>query len=150
MPVYENLKKLNISLPVPSHPLAKYVPVKQSGNLFYVSGQLPTKDGSLIYMGKIGRENTLEQGQEAAQLCAINTLSWLNKYISLENVKSIIKMQVFVNCDENFTQIPLVANGASQLFLDVYGKAGEHARSAIGVYQLPLGAAVEIDVIVEI
>lgn len=151
MSIHEKLKELNIELPTPATPLASYIPVKQSGNLLYVSGQLPTKNGELLYIGKLGKEITTEDGSNAARQCAINTLSAINAYIDLDKVKSIVKLMVFVNSTEDYTDAPSVANGASELFVQVFGNTiGQHTRSAVSVASLPKGVPVEIDIIVEI
>ena len=150
MTIYEKLENMDIILSKLSTPLAQYVPVKQVGNLLYISGQLPSKGGNVVYTGKVGKEQTIECGKDAARICAINALTAINSHTSLENVKSIVKVQGYVNCEKNFTDIPLVVNGASELFVDIFGDSGRHTRTAIGVYELPKQATVEIDVIVEI
>ncbi|MCL1935996.1 MAG: RidA family protein [Defluviitaleaceae bacterium] len=150
MKILEKLKELGIEIKNPSAPLAKYVLTKQTGNLLYISGQLPIKDGELLYSGKLGYKLEIEQGKEAAKLCAINTLCAIQSHTDLENIKSFVKLQVFVNATTDFIDAPAVADGASSLFVDIFGDIGKHTRSAICVAQLPKNAAVEIDLIVEL
>lgn len=151
MKIEKRLEALGIQLPEPSAPLAMFVPVKQLGNALFVSGQIPTQDGKLIYRGKVGSDCSLEAAQAAARLCIVNLLSVLKGYLAdLDRVTNIIKIQAFVNSEVGFEQQHLVANAASALLYDVFGEAGRHARTAIGTNQLPLDATVEIEAIVEI
>ena len=150
MNVYDNLKKLGLELPPPPPKGGIYKPVKQVGNLLYVSGQGATKNGVSVLQGKLGRKCTVGQGQQAAQLCALNALSVLNDFLGdLNQVKSLVKMLAFVASADGFGQQPLVANGASQLLLDVFGEEGVGARSAIGVKELPGNIPVEIEFVFE-
>jgi enamine deaminase RidA (YjgF/YER057c/UK114 family) len=150
MNVYDNLKKLGLELPPPPPKGGIYKPVKQVGNLLYVSGQGATKNGVSVLQGKLGRECNVGQGQQAAQLCALNALSVLNDFLGdLNQVKSLVKMLAFVASADGFGQQPLVANGASQLLLDVFGEEGVGARSAIGVKELPGNIPVEIEFVFE-
>lgn len=149
--VYETLKDLGLSLPNPPPRGGIYKPVKQIGNLLYVSGQGATRDGVPAIVGHVGAECTVEQGQEAARLCALNALSVLHAHLGdLNRIKSLVKLLGFVASAPGFSQQPLVMNGASQLFKDLYGEDGVGARSAIGVNELPGGIAVEVEFIFEI
>lgn len=152
MSAEENLKKLNLQLPKAPNPVGAYVAYKKTGNLIFISGQVSFgKDGILI-KGKVGSELTVEQGQEAAKACAINILSQIKAACNndLNKVKSCIKLTGFVNSKDDFTDHPKVINGASDLISNVFNDSGKHARAAIGVNSLPLGAAVEIEAIFEI
>ena len=146
------LKTLGISLSPPPKPVASYVPYTISGNLVFISGQVPIADGALKYVGKLGADFSVEMGQAAAQLCAINVLAVLKVACEgdLDRVVQCLKVTVFVNAAPEYTQQPEVANGASDLFAAVFGDAGKHARAAVGVGSLPRGVAVEVDAIFEI
>ena len=144
------LAELGVVLPAPAAPVASYVPVVIAGGLAHVSGQLPFIDGRLV-TGRLGEGVSLERGAEAARACAIMILAQLNAALgSLERVERIVKLGAFVSSLAGFTDQPKVANGASDLMVDVFGAAGRHARSAVGVPALPLGAAVEVDAIVAV
>ena len=147
---YARLAELGLTLPSVVPPLASYVPAVQSGNYVYVSGQLPMVDGKLPYVGKLGAEVTLEQGAELARYCALNALAAIDALVGLGRLVKIVKITGFVASAEGFTGQPAVVNGASNLFGDVLGEIGRHARSAVGVAELPLGAPVEVEVIAEI
>jgi enamine deaminase RidA (YjgF/YER057c/UK114 family) len=146
------LKTLGISLSTPPAPVAAYVPFTRSGNLVYISGQVPLSDGALKYVGKIGVDFSIEMGQAAAQLCALNVLSVLKVACDgdLDRVVQCLKVTVFVNATPDYDKQPEIANGASDLFAAVFGDAGKHARAAVGVGSLPRGVAVEVDAIFEI
>jgi enamine deaminase RidA (YjgF/YER057c/UK114 family) len=148
--VYAKLAEMGLKLPSVVPPLAAYVPAVQSGNYVYVSGQLPMVDGKLPYTGKVGAGVTVEQGTELARYCALNALAAIDALVGLGRVVKIVKVTGFVASAEGFTGQPAVINGASQLFGDVLGEQGRHARSAVGVAELPLGAPVEVEVIAEI
>ena len=148
--VYAKLAELGLTLPAVATPLAAYVPAVQSGNHVYVSGQLPLVDGKLPYAGKVGAEVTVEQGAELARTCALNALAAIESLVGLGRVVKIVKVTGFVASARGFTGQPAVVNGASQLFGDVLGEIGRHARSAVGVAELPLGAPVEVEVIAEV
>ncbi|HWA68880.1 MAG TPA: RidA family protein [Rhizomicrobium sp.] len=153
MPVIESrLKELGITLPTPPAPVASYVPFTISGNIVFISGQVPIADGAVKYVVKLGAEAGLETGQAAAQLCAINVLAQLKAACGgdLDRVTRCLKLGVFVNATPDFTQHPEVGNGASDLIAAVFGDAGKHARAAVGVVSLPRGVAVEVDAIFEI
>jgi enamine deaminase RidA (YjgF/YER057c/UK114 family) len=147
---YARLAELGLTLPAVVPPLASYVPAVQSGNYVYVSGQLPMVDGKLPYVGKVGAEVTLEQGAELARYCALNALAAIDALVGLGRLVKIVKITGFVASAEGFTGQPAVVNGASNLFGEVLGEIGRHARSAVGVAELPLGAPVEVEVIAEI
>jgi enamine deaminase RidA (YjgF/YER057c/UK114 family) len=147
---YARLAELGLTLPQVVPPLAAYVPAVQSGNYVYVSGQLPMVDGKLLYTGKLGAGVTVEQGTEAARVCAVNALAAIDALVGLGRIAKIVKVAGFVASAEGFTGQPAVINGASELFGDVLGELGRHARSAVGVAELPLGAPVEVEVIVEV
>jgi len=153
MPVIDaRLKELGVTLPTPPAPVASYVPYRISGNLVFISGQVPIADGALKYVGKLGVDIPMDAGQAAAQLCAINVLSVLKVACAgdLDRVVQCLKVTVFVNAAPEYTQQPEVANGASDLFAAVFGDAGKHARAAVGVGSLPRGVAVAVDAIFEI
>jgi enamine deaminase RidA (YjgF/YER057c/UK114 family) len=153
MPVIDaRLKELGVTLPTPPAPVASYVPYRTSGNLVFISGQVPIADGALKYVGKLGVDIPMDAGQAAAQLCAINVLAVLKVACGgdLDRVVQCLKVNVFVNAAPEYTQQPEVANGASDLFAAVFGDAGKHARAAVGVGSLPRGVAVEVDAIFEI
>ncbi|MBW6527214.1 RidA family protein [Sphingomonas sp. RHCKR7] len=144
------LAELGLTLPQAAAPVAAYVPVVAAGGLLHVSGQLPFKDGAVV-TGRLGDDVSLEQGQDAAQRCALMLVAQLRAHLgTLEQVTRIVKLGVFVNSTADFTDQPKVANGASELMVKLFGDAGRHARSAVGVAALPLGAAVEVDAIVEV
>jgi enamine deaminase RidA (YjgF/YER057c/UK114 family) len=146
------LETLGITLSAPPAPVAAYVPFTRSGNLVYISGQVPLSDGALKYVGKIGVDFSIEMGQAAAQLCALNVLSVLKVACEgdLDRVVQCLKVTVFVNATPDYDKQPEIANGASDLFAAVFGDAGKHARAAVGVGSLPRGVAVEVDAIFEI
>lgn len=145
------LAGLGINLPEPAAPVAAYVPAVEIGGLLYISGQVPFReDGSLI-TGRLGEDVDLAHGQLAAQRCAVMLIAQMKKALgSLDRVERIVKLGAFISSDPHFTDQPKVANGASELMEKVFGEAGRHARSAVGVPVLPLGAAVEVDAIVAV
>lgn len=145
------LKTLGVTLPTPPLPVASYVPCTISGNIVFVSGQIPIADGAIKYVGKLGVDVPMETGQAAAQLCAINVLAQLKSAIGdLDRVTRCLKLGVFINAAPDYSQHPEVANGASDLIAAVFGDAGKHARAAVGVGSLPRGVAVEVEAIFEI
>jgi len=130
--------------------VANYIPTLRVGKLLFVSGALPMSGGSLLYRGKVGREVALEQGYEAARLAALNCLSAVRKHLgSLNKVRRVIRVTGYVASAEGFNDQPKVVNGVSDLLVDIFGDAGKHTRVAIGVYQLPLDAPVEVDMILQ-
>ena len=149
--IKERLKELGILLPIPPKPAGSYIPVVVSGNLVFVSGQIPMENGHLKYQGKVQGGQSVQNAHNASKLCIINALSQLNAYFdTLENIEKIIRISGFVNSEESFTEHPKVINTASDLLVDIFGEKGKHSRTAIGVSSLPLNATVEIDMIVEI
>ena len=150
MSIADRLAELGITLPQAAAPVAAYVPVVIVGNLAHVSGQLPFVDGQLV-TGRLGENVTPDEGYAAARACGLMLLAQLHAALgSLDRVERIVKLGAFVNSTGDFTGQPKVANGASELMAEVFGEAGKHARSAVGVPVLPLGAAVEVDAIVAI
>ena len=151
MKIEEKIKELGIEIPEAAAPAAMYVPVKKTGNLLFISGQIPVKAGVMQFCGKAGKERTLEEAQEAARLCAINIIAAVKSFTGdLDKVSSIVKITCFVASETGFDKQHLVANGASELLFDVFGEAGRHTRSAVAVNQLPLDATVEVEAIIEI
>jgi len=144
------LAELGIELPEPAAPVAAYVPAVEARGLLHISGQLPFDEGQLM-TGRLGEDRALEYGQRAARRCAIMLLAQMRAALgSLDRVGRVVKLGVFVSSAAGFTDQPKVANGASELMEQVFGEAGRHARSAVGVPVLPLGAAVEIDAVVAV
>jgi enamine deaminase RidA (YjgF/YER057c/UK114 family) len=148
--VYAKLAELGLTLPPVTAPLAAYVPAVQSGNQVYVSGQLPMVDGKLAATGKVGADVTPEEGTELARRCALGVLAAVEALVGLDRVVKVVKVVGFVASAEGFTGQPGVVNGASELFGAVFGEAGRHARSAVGVAELPLGTPVEVEAIFEV
>ena len=147
----ERLAELGLSVPEVSKPVAAYVPAVRTGSYVYTSGQLPMRDGQLITTGKVGGEVSAEEAAECAQLCALNAIAAVRAEIGeLSAVKRVVKVVAFVASTPDFTGQPGVANGASELFGKVFGDAGAHARSAVGVPVLPLDAPVEVELVVEV
>jgi enamine deaminase RidA (YjgF/YER057c/UK114 family) len=144
------LAELGIELPAVAKPVAAYVPALRSGSLVYTSGQLPFVDGSLAATGKVGGEISPEEAKRHARTCALNALAAVDALVGIDAVVRVVKVVGFVASAEGFTGQPSVVNGASELFGDVFGEAGQHARSAVGVAELPLGAPVEVELIVEV
>jgi enamine deaminase RidA (YjgF/YER057c/UK114 family) len=146
------LRERNIELPQASTPSANYVPVVRSGNLLFVSGQVCQWNGERRFIGKLGREFTLEQGQAAARLCALNIVAHVRAALDgdLDRVVRVVRLGGFVNSVDDFTQQPLVVNGASDLMVEIFGDAGRHARTALGVNVLPSDVAVEVEAVFEV
>jgi enamine deaminase RidA (YjgF/YER057c/UK114 family) len=151
MSIDNRLAELGITLPTPAAPVASYVPAVEQGGLLHISGQISVgEDGNLI-LGRLGEDMNLERGTEAARRCGIMLLAQMQAALgSLDRVQRIVKLGAFVNSAPDFTDQPKVANGASELMQEVFGEAGRHARSAVGVAVLPLGVAVEVDAIVAV
>ncbi len=151
MSAEENLKKLNINLPKAPDPVGGYVASKIVGNLVFISGQLPMDSDGKLIKGTVGKEINLEQGQEAAKLCALNLLAQLKKICgNLDKVKSCVKITGYVNSVESFVDQPKIINGASNLISNIFGNNGKHTRAAVSVNSLPLGAVVEVEGIFEV
>lgn len=144
------LAELGLTLPPPATPAGVYMPAVRSGNVVYVSGQVPVADGTLLATGLVGAEVTPERAKELATVCALNALAALEHAVGLAAVVRILKVTGFVASAPGFTGQPGVLNGASELLVNVLGEAGRHARSAIGVAALPLGAPVEVELIAEV
>ncbi|RJQ74122.1 RidA family protein [Pseudonocardiaceae bacterium YIM PH 21723] len=144
------LKELEITLPGVAAPAGAYVPAVRTGNLVYTAGQIPLVDGKVAATGKVGAEITPEQAKDLARVCALNALAAIDDIAGLENIVRIVKIVGFVASAEGFTGQPGVLNGASELFGEIFGDQGIHARSAVGVAELPLGVPVEVEVIAEI
>lgn len=148
MSIEARLTELGITLPAAAAPVASYTPVVVEGGLAYVSGQLPFVDGELV-TGRLGDDVSLEDGMAAARACGLMIIAQLKAAgIDLDDVKRVVKLGAFVCCTGDYTDQPKVANGASDLMQEVFGEAGRHARAAVGVPALPLGAAVEVDAII--
>jgi enamine deaminase RidA (YjgF/YER057c/UK114 family) len=146
----QRLAALGHTLPEVAVPLAAYVPAVRSGSHVFTAGQLPLSEGSLIHTGKVGASVSPEQAVECARQCALNALAAVNSLVPVDQVRRVVKVVVFVASDPSFTGQPAVANGASELLGSVFGDAGIHARSAVGVAVLPLDAPVEVEIVVEV
>lgn len=150
MSTSKRLAELGITLPSVAKPLAAYVPAVQTGNLVYTSGQLPLTEGKLTHAGKVGAEVTPEDAKAAARTCALNALAAIDALVGIDRVTRVVKVVGFVASSPGFNGQPGVVNGASEFLGEVFGDAGIHARSAVGVAELPLDAPVEVELIVEI
>lgn len=151
MSVQEKLAQLGLSLPPAPTPVGSYVPFVRTGNLVFTSGQLPTKDGKLQATGKVGKDVGVEQAAEAARTAVMNAVAQVAGAAGgLDRIRRIVRLGVFVNSADGFTEQPKVANGASDLLVSIFGEAGKHARSAVGCNELPLNAAVEIEMTAEV
>jgi enamine deaminase RidA (YjgF/YER057c/UK114 family) len=146
----QRLAELGIELPAVVAPLAAYVPATRTGNLVYTAGQLPIQDGELVATGKVGAEVSPEQAAAAARLCGLNALAAVHALVGIDSVVKVVKVVGFVASAPGFSGQPGIVNGASELFGDVFGEAGSHARSAVGVSELPRNAPVEVEIIVEV
>ena len=147
--IVDRLKENNIILPAPPNPAGSYIPVVSTGNLAFVSGQIPIKDGNIKFMGKVPDEQSIETAQDAAKLCIVNALAQLNAYFgTLEKITKIVRISGFVNSSANFTEQPKIINAASDLLFKIFGETGKHSRIAVGVSSLPLNSTVEIDMVV--
>jgi enamine deaminase RidA (YjgF/YER057c/UK114 family) len=150
MSIASRLAELGITLPEPAAPVAAYVPAVLSGTLLHISGQIPFDNGEVM-TGRLGEDRDVDYGYAAARACGVMLLAQMNKALGgLDRVERVVKLGVFVNSDMRFTAQPKVANGASELMEQVFGEAGRHARSAVGVPVLPMGAVVEVDAIVAV
>ena len=153
MHIFEkNIKDLDLNIPDMATPVANYVPYKIFDKILYVSGQAPSKDGSLIYTGKVGEEITEEDGVKAAELCCINIIAALKSAISGDwnKLDGFIKLGGFVNCNTNFANHPQIINGASNLLVKIFGEQGKHSRFAVGSNSLPMNISVEIEAIIKL
>lgn len=149
---HDVLARLGIALPPAPKPVASYVPAVRSGNLIYVSGQLPFSAGTLLATGPVPSKVSIEEAQKAARQCALNALSVVADQLGgdLSKVRRVVRLGVFVQSDDRFDGQPKVANGASEFMQEVFGEAGRHARAAVGANALPLDASVEVEVLVEV
>ena len=148
--IEDKLRQLNITLPIPPKPAGSYIPVVVSGNLAFVSGQIPMQDGKVVFTGKVPTEKSIEEAQKAAKLCAINILAQLKANLgSLDKITKIVRVSGFVNSTPDFAEHPKIINAASDLFFEIFGENGKHSRIAVGVSSLPLNSTVEIDATVE-
>ena len=151
MSIKDKLSSLGLTLPVAALPVAAYVPAVKSGNLVFVAGQLPLVDGKIVKEGKVGKEVTPEEAKDMAQICALNALAAISLVADIDKIEKIVRVGGFVNGAPSFVAIPAVINGASELFIKLFGDVnGKHARTAIGVAELPLNAPVEVEVIVQL
>lgn len=149
--VENKIKELGLELPEIPEPVAEYVPAKRTRNLIFCSGQGPTKDGKAVYTGKVGAERTVEDGYEAARICALNCLAVVKSLTgTLDKVKQVVKVRGFVNSTPEFGKQPEVVNGASELLVKIFNERGKHARSALGTSCLPRNITVELEMVVEV
>ena len=151
MSIKEKLAEIGLTLPVAAAPVAAYVPAVKTGNLVFSAGQLPIVDGKVLITGKVGAEVTPEQAKDMAQICALNALAAISLVADIDQIERIIRVGGFVNGVPGFVAIPQVVNGASELLIKLFGEVnGKHARTAIGVAELPLNAPVEIEMVVQL
>lgn len=148
--VREKLAEKNLTLPVASKPLAAYVPAVRTGNIVFTAGQLPMVDGAIAKAGKVGADVTVEEAYELARICAVNALAAVELVAPVDSVVKVVRIVCYVNGAPGFVSHPAVANGASELFMHIWGDAGVAARSAIGVAELPLNSPVEVELTVEV
>ena len=144
------LSELGLTLPIAAKPVAAYVPAIRTGNLIFTAGQLPLVEGAMSLTGKIGEKISIDQGKELARICALNCLAAVQTVADVNTIVKIVRVVGYVNGIPGFTSQPAVINGASELFLQIWGESGKHARSAIGVAELPLDAPVEVELTVEV
>ncbi len=148
--IEQKIESLGIKLPIPPTPAGSYVPAVRTGNLVYISGQIPMENGKVVFTGKVSDEN-LETAQKSAKMCAINILAQIKRELGdLDKVSKIVRLSGFVNSVPEFSQHPKVINPASDLFFEIFGEKGKHSRIAVGVASLPLDSMTEIDAIVEV
>jgi len=151
MRIKEKLAEIGLTLPVAAAPVAAYVPAVKTSNLVFTAGQLPIVDGKVVITGKVGAEVTPEQAKDMAQICALNALAAISLVADIDQIERIIRVGGFVNGVPGFVAIPQVVNGASELLIRLFGEVnGKHARTAIGVAELPLNAPVEIEMVVQL
>ena len=148
--IEEKIKSLDITLPNPPTPAGSYIPAVKTGNLLFISGQIPMEDGKVLFTGKVSDDN-LETAQKSARMCAINLLAQMKRELgNLDRVTRIVRLSGFVNSDPEFYQHPKVINAASDLFFEIFGDKGKHARIALGAGSLPLNSMTEIDAVIEL
>ena len=151
MSIKEKLALLGLTLPTAASPVAAYVPAVKTGNLVFTAGQLPVVDGKLVLTGKVGSDVTPEDAKKMAEICALNALAAISLVADIDQIEKIVRVGGFVNGEPGFVAIPAVINGASELLIKLFGDVnGKHARTAVGVAELPLNAPVEIEVCVQI
>ena len=151
MSIQSKLAELGLTLPVAALPVAAYVPAIRTGNLVYTAGQLPLVDGKILFVGKVGSDVTPEQAKDMAQVCALNALAAISLVADIDQIEKIVRVGGFVNGIPGFVAIPAVINGASELLIKLFGEVnGKHARTAIGVAELPLNAPVEVEMVVQL
>ena len=151
MSIKEKLAELGLTLPVAAAPVAAYMPAVRTGNLVFTAGQLPIVDGKVVITGKVGAEVTPEQAKEMAQICALNALAAISLVADIDQIERVVRVGGFVNGVPGFVAIPQVINGASELLIKLFGEVnGKHARTAIGVAELPLNAPVEVEMVVQL
>lgn len=146
----ERLRELGLELPSVAPPAGAYVPARRTGSLVFTAGQVPSVDGQLVAAGKVGAEVSPEQAYDLARICALNALAAVHSLVGIDTVAGVVKVVGFVASAPGFTGQPGVVNGASELLGEVFGEAGRHARSAVGVAELPIGAPVEVELVVEV
>ena len=148
--IEEKLKELGIEIPTPPNPAGSYIPVVTTGNLAFVSGQIPMKEGKVVFEGKVPENQSVDSARDAAKICIINGLAQLKANLgSLDKITKFVRISGFVNSNPNFTEQPKVINAASDLLVEVFGDMAKHSRIAVGVASLPLNSTVEVDMIVE-
>jgi enamine deaminase RidA (YjgF/YER057c/UK114 family) len=151
MSIQSKLAELGLKLPVAAAPVAAYVPAVRTGNLVFTAGQLPLVDGKIPFIGKVGSDVTPEQAKDMAQICALNALAAISLVADIDQIEKVVRVGGFVNGASGFVAIPQVINGASELLIKLFGEAnGKHARTAIGVAELPLNAPVEVEMVVQV
>ena len=151
MSIQSKLAELGLTLPVAAAPVAAYVPAVRTGNLVFTAGQLPLVDGKIPFIGKVGSDVTPEQAKDMAQICALNALAAISLVADIDQIERVVRVGGFVNGVPGFVAIPQVINGASELLIKLFGEVnGKHARTAIGVAELPLNAPVEVEVVVQL
>ena len=151
MSIKEKLSALGLTLPTAAAPVAAYVPAVKTGNLVFTAGQLPVVDGKLILTGKVGSDITPEDAKKMAEICALNALAAISLVADIDQIEKIIRVGGFVNCAPGFVAIPAVINGASEFLINLFGDVnGKHARTAVGVAELPLNSPVEIELLVKL
>ena len=151
MSIKEKLSSLGLTLPTAAAPVAAYVPAVKSGNLVFTAGQLPVVDGKLVLTGKVGSDVTPEDAKKMAEICALNALAAISLVADIDQIEKIVRVGGFVNGAPGFVAIPAVINGASELLIKLFGEVnGKHARTAVGVAELPLNAPVEVEMVVQL
>ncbi len=150
MSIMDKISELGLTLPEPPTPVAAYVPAVRTGDLIFVSGQIPSVKGQLRFHGRVADEVRVELAMEAAKTCALNCLAVVSSLVSLDDVERVVKLTGYVASSPDFFDQPKVINGASQMLQNIFGDAGQHARAAVGVAALPLGATVEVEMIVQV